>query len=146
AWDSPHNSNLIERMPALFAAPGRENAKAGTSSYVAVVGNGTVFDGTGNGRRMADLQDGVSNTILLIDATEANAVIWTKPDDVQFDAAKLRSAVLGRFGRDGLVLMADGSTRRIGPEVSDENLRRAVLRNDGEQMGEFGTPARTQPS
>lgn len=43
SWDSPHNSKLLERMPALFASPGKPAGKRGETRYVTPVGPGTIF-------------------------------------------------------------------------------------------------------
>jgi hypothetical protein len=137
-WDSPHNKQFVNQMPAVFEAPGRKNAKPGTTTYVTVVGEQTLFDGTGKGRRIADVRDGTSNTVLAIDTTEQNAVLWTKPDDVPFNLKTVRGAVLGRYGEDGLVLMADGSVRKLTPAVTDDEFRKAMLRSDGEVVADFG--------
>lgn len=140
-WDSPHNKTLISRLPPVYDSPGRDHRDAGTTTYVGIVGDNLLFDGTKNGTKMASITDGTSLTVMLVDAEEARAVIWTKPEDVAFDPQTLRNIILDRFGPDGLVVMADGAVRVIRPTVTDTALERALIRNDGAELGEFGEPA-----
>ena len=37
----------------------------------------------------------MSNTIMAVEADEAHAVIWTKPDDLEFDPQKPRTRIDG---------------------------------------------------
>src|SRR5262245_56694282 len=72
-WDSEHNKKLIEQLPQVYACPSKfENGK---TSYLLVVGPGSVFE-NGQGRKLADIADGTSNTILLVEADDSKAVPW----------------------------------------------------------------------
>lgn len=143
-WDSPHNKALVNRLPRVYDSPGRQNRDPGTTTYVAIVGENLLFDGEKTGVKMADITDGLSNTVMLVDANDAEGVIWTKPEDIPFDPETLRNAIMGRVGidsTDGLVVMADGSVKVLKPEVEDDTLHHALTRNGGEALGEFGERA-----
>jgi prepilin-type processing-associated H-X9-DG protein len=82
-WDSENNKKLIPLMPAVYRNPSSA-AQPGMANYLAVVGKGLAFEGE-RGRKMADFRDGTSNTILLVEAGDSKAAIWTKPDDWEPD-------------------------------------------------------------
>src|SRR5438105_10195864 len=60
-WDSPHNIQLVPRMPVIFG-PYRNKATGDGMSYFRVfVGPGAAFEGT-KGLTRADFSDGTHNT------------------------------------------------------------------------------------
>jgi prepilin-type processing-associated H-X9-DG protein len=107
-WDSPHNRELIPKMPAVFANP--SSWRPGMANYRAVCGKGLAFDGT-TGRKVAEFRDGLSRTITVVE-TEAG-VEWTKPDDWQPDP-KQPLAGLGNAHPGGFnAAFADGHVQFI---------------------------------
>lgn len=139
-WDSPHNKALIPRMPKVFAIPGAK-AEPGKTFYRGFSGKSTLFDPTSkDGKRvgLADIVDGTSNTIGVVEAKEA--VIWTKPDgELPFDAkldpanAKIIFNLLGGHFAGGFnVLFLDGSVRFIKASVNPNVLRALITRDGGE--------------
>lgn len=111
-WDSPNNKKLIERMPDVY----RSNAarlKPGYTTYLVPVGKGTIFEDP-NGMNYRGLKDGTANTIMVVDAADESAVIWTKPDDWQFDPQHPLRGLLGHYEKGFLANMADGSAMLIG--------------------------------
>ena len=137
-WDSEHNRKLIPMMPKLFQNPSG-TAAPGMANYLAVCGEGLAFEGT-KGRRFADIRDGTSNTILVVEANDDRAAVWTKPDDWQYDAehpmAGLGAAHPGGFS----VAIADGSVRFISKDL-DPKVFHALLTIAGGEVvpdGVFG--------
>src|SRR5262249_20216865 len=82
-WDSEHNKPLIDKMPNVFSDP-RFDLPPGKTVYQAVVGPGTAFDGR-QGLKPAQIIDGTSNTIGVVEVGPEHAVPWTKPVDWEFD-------------------------------------------------------------
>jgi hypothetical protein len=82
-----------------------------------------------------DITDGTSNTILIVDADEPQAVVWTKPDDLNVDGVDVRQALFGSR-KDGFrCAMADGSAHFIPTEfTTTEQLHALLTRNGGEPV------------
>jgi hypothetical protein len=134
-WDSPHNSKLIERMPAVFHSPKIKTGRAGMTTYLAPAGKELVFTGQEDGTSIKDITDGTSNTIMLVDAADEKAIIWTKPDDLTVDLSDPKKDLFGHYRGYFLAGMADGSVRRVPGTISAATLRAAFTRAGGEVLG-----------
>jgi hypothetical protein len=130
-WDSEHNKKLIARMPALYACPGGK-AGAGKTSFLAPVGKTTAFTGEAKVLRMADFTDGTSNTILLVEASDEHAVIWTKPDDFPYDPKMPAKGLGGHYEGGFLAAFADGSVHHLRDTIAKEKLNALFTRAGGE--------------
>ena len=122
-WDSEHNKQLITKMPKVFANPTNPKLAAdGKTTYLAPVHPRAIFTGDVQGSRFADITDGTSNTILLVDVDDADAVIWTRPDDLKLDPKNPAKSLSARFGDKYLFLFADGSVQSISKKIDKEML------------------------
>ncbi len=130
-WDSEHNKPLIAKMPTIFAAPGSKAAAEHKTVYLTVRAADTMFP-AGKALRMADITDGLSNTIMLVEASDDRAVIWTKPDDYNVDYAKPMAGLVGLRDHSFLIGMADGSVRALSDKVKPANLKAMFTRAGGE--------------
>lgn len=130
-WDSEHNKKLIERMPDVFKSSGGE-AGSGKTRYMTIRGKDTVFPG-GEGVRIAQITDGSSNTMMIVEAG-GKSVIWTKPDDFEYDPENPMDGLIG-IRRDGFnAAFCDGSCRFLSAGLAKEMLLRLFTRNDGETV------------
>ncbi len=122
-WDSDHNKNLIARMPKTYTCPSRPNPEPGTTNYRIFTGKGTAFDQP-EGTKLADITDGLSNTLGLVEAKEA--VIWTKPEGLPFTgdgAAALNLAGSSHAGGSTRCSSMDRfvTSRSRSPQTSSSN-------------------------
>src|SRR5262245_43043471 len=133
-WDSPHNIQLLPRMPVIYAPPGRKKNKAPPSHTFChvFVGEGTAFEGPGGMRIADDFPDGTSNTILVIEGGQP--VPWTKPQETPYPADEPLPQLATVFKDSFRVALADGSMRPIATQVSEKTLRAAITRNGGETV------------
>jgi len=131
-WDSEHNKKLISRMPDLLKSPGGKTPP-GTTRYLTVRGEDTIFPGKEE-TRMAHIRDGTSNTIMLVEAAEDAAVVWTKPDDLEYDAKNPLRGLVGSHGDGFLAAFADGSVRWISSRIDAQTLKRLMTKSDGEPI------------
>ncbi len=136
-WDSAHNKKLIAKMPAVFRAPGSKAAE-GKTTYLLPVGKGAAFESaTTKLRYPASITDGTSNTILLVDAADDQAVTWTKPDDLKYDAKNPLKGLAVRNDKEFVAGLADGAVHAISKSTSADNLR-AVFTPAAGDVPNFG--------
>ncbi len=131
-WDSPHNLKLIDQMPQVYASlshplePGKTMIRVPYSNVTDAQSQkrSAVFIAGTLGPRLSSVTDGTSNTIGIIEVNPDAAVIWTKPDEWEFDPDDpLRD--LGRAHPNRiLVSFCDGAVRAIDPATSREEIKR----------------------
>ncbi len=130
-WDSPHNKALINEMPPVFACPSRVN-QPGMTTYRGFLGKGAFFE-EGQATGIANITDGTSNTIMVVEATEA--VPWTKPDsDLPFDPAARPSLYGAGSPHPGgfNALFCDGSVRFIKNSIAVQVFKFLITKAGGE--------------
>ncbi len=124
-WDSPTNKALIKQMPKFFGS----NPEGKTSIHV-FTGEGAPFQ-MDKGITFSEITDGMSNTVLAIEAGPDTAEIWTKPGGLNFDPSDPLKC-LGAI-KEFQVLLFDGSVRRV-KNIDAENFSRAVQISDGKPV------------
>jgi hypothetical protein len=136
-WDSEHNRQLIAQMPEIYKAPGSK-AGAGKTNYLGVVGEDGVFSPpqrTGKfppGIGMRNITDGTSNTVMVVEASDDAAVIWTKPDDFEPNAEQALKVLIGLRKGGFLAGFCDGSVRFISESIDPQILKAVFTRSGGE--------------
>jgi hypothetical protein len=136
-WDSPHNKKLLESMPNVYAPVGVKPKEPHATFYQVFTGPGTGMESQrvpgalfgARGPSLPRFLDGTANTLLVVEAGEA--VPWTKPDDLPYDAKKPPPKLGGMF-KDGFhAAFGDGSVRFFR-QVDEATLRALITRNGGE--------------
>ena len=133
AWDSPQNMALSQSVLKVFQDPSNGKRKVtGETDYLFVTGTNTIFDPTFQGpMNMAQISDGTSNTIMVIEQ-EGTGINWAEPRD--FDVSSGAMLPAGNHPGVNLVLFADGSVRTISKNVNPQQIQAATTRNGGEPM------------
>ena len=132
-WDSEHNKKLIAKMPNIYQSPHDSNNE-GKTCYLVPVGKGTMFEKT-TGVKPAEITDGESNTIMLVEVAPEKSVVWTKPEDLDYDPEKpLRGfgSLDHGFFNAGFV---DVSVRRIHSAMDPDFLKAMFTQAGGEKIG-----------
>lgn len=126
-WDSDNNKKLIPLMPRIYQDPRQPPGEPGQTYYKVFVGKTGGFDWI-KGRSFAGITDGTSNTIMV--AGGGDPVIWSKPDDFEFDYDKPLPDIRKPFPVL-IVAMFDGSVRVIAPNVPEKTLKDMINPADG---------------
>jgi hypothetical protein len=129
-WDSTHNKKLLQKMPAVFKAPGIKTKEPHTTYYQVPVGKGAMFDGETQ-VTLANVTDGLSNTMLAVEG--GKPVPWTKPQDLTYDPDKALPKFGGVFSDGFNVLLADGAVLFVRKNTAEKNIRAAITRAGGEK-------------
>jgi len=134
-WDSAKNRPASNTMIKAFITPfsGPEAPEVNTP-YRVFYGGGALFEADGTPVDIKRVSDGLSNTILMVHATEQ--VPWAAPREFPYSA----NAPLPKLGHPALpggfnVGMADGSVRFVSDKVSERTLRGAITKADGLVLG-----------
>jgi hypothetical protein len=131
-WDSPHNKPLIAKLPAVFSPRSVTLRAEGKTTLLVPVGKQTIF-GPPEGVAFRDITDGTVSTIMIVNADDADAAVWTKPDDLKVDGVDAKQAVFGTRKEPVFCVFADGSARRLDPEkITSQMVHEMLTRNGGE--------------
>lgn len=134
-WDSSHNRSLIDKLPGTYMDLGPKadqlNREGKTTCQVPV-GPQTVFY-KNEGTKFAEITDGTSNTILVIEVDPKRAVEWTKPEDWDVDMKQIRKG-LERPDRSAFTAaFGDGHVELIDLSKIDDAKLRALLTRAGRE-------------
>lgn len=144
-WNSEHNRKLIPQMPKIYRSP-RSNAGPGKTVYLANAAEDGFFvppdeeqrkETQPQGTELADIRDGTSNTIMLVEANHAGAVTWTKPGDFEMNAKNPFRGLQSRRRGTFLAVLGDGSVRAISTKIDVKMLKALFTRDGAEWIGSF---------
>lgn len=134
-WDSPHNRKLHGmRAPNFFCPSDPASAENGFTSFVAVVGPRTLFPGGGQVRRLADVRNDSTMTVMLVESAN-RSIHWMEPrdlawEDMSFVVNDRSRPSISSLHRAPQVLHADGSVTYLPPATPPEVVK-APLMIDG---------------
>lgn len=94
-------------------------------------GTDTTFEAGKKLRIPASFPDGTSNTIAIVEA--GNLVVWSKPEDVKFDATKPLPSLGRQFDGDFHLVCMDGATyKAVGKSVNADEFKKMITKADGQ--------------
>ncbi len=131
-WDSEHNKQFLKSMPSTFMSPS-SSAGPGMTNYLTIRGKDTAFPGA-KATSAAQIRDGMSHTIMLVEASDAKAVPWTKPDDFEYDEENPAAGLTGVRHGGFIALFCDGSSHFISQYVDADILKLLFTANDGQPV------------
>jgi hypothetical protein len=131
-WDSEHNKKLIVKMPAVYRGFNKKLSVEGKTPWVVPVGKSTMFPPGGSGIKLSDVTNGLSNTIMVMEADDDHSVVWTKPEDLEIDVKEPTKGLANSKERGVcLFLHGDGSVRVLFLDRIDKDSMNALFTKDG---------------
>ncbi|MGL6074283.1 MAG: DUF1559 domain-containing protein [Fimbriiglobus sp.] len=134
-WDSEHNIKLSQIAIKTYMDPRMPQTPANMTYYKGFRGKRAVFTNL-RGTKLQEIPDGTSNTIMVVAAGEP--VVWSKPDDFEFDADKDPPDISKPF-EQVLALFGDGSIRLLdmAKVKKGDTLKRLIMTDDGKEAPDF---------
>ncbi|MBN2579458.1 MAG: DUF1559 domain-containing protein [Pirellulales bacterium] len=134
-WDSDHNKQLIARMPRVYQNP-NGSVGEGKTHYLTVRGLNTIFPGKEK-IKVTGVTDGLSKTVMTVEVPAEKAVIWTKPDDFEYNEQNPLKGLTG--WRPGIFLagFADGAVQAITNSIDPTVLKALFTRNGREETSGY---------
>ena len=129
-WDSPHNTTLIAKMPAIYRGSSAPNESTNSSFYV-FTGPAAVFDGKAK-PRIEDVRDGASKTVMVVEAKRDTP--WTKPEDIPFSADQPVPVLKGHHQGGNIVTFCDGAAMFITHDSQKALLKQLITSRGGEKV------------
>jgi hypothetical protein len=143
-WDGPHNRALAAQMPRVYKCPSEAGIGDSHTSYAMLVGPHAISDGP-KGRRPGEIRDGLSNTIMVVEATNAG-INWMEPRDV--DAENVRfggpleyveqhgntSEISSCHPGGADVVLCDASVQFLSNSLDPKTLKALTTVDGGEQV------------
>jgi prepilin-type processing-associated H-X9-DG protein len=139
-WDSPSNRTLGSAMPPTYRCPSEAGAGSMETNYVMIVGKGTAGGLPNEAVSFADITDGTSNTILIVEVT-GSGIHWMEPRDLSLeDIARgindgSGKCISSNHPGGANIALCDGSVRFLSQTIDPVVLRSLILRSDGAVMG-----------
>ena len=135
-WDSEHNRKLISRMPDVYRAPAAGDLGEVKTVFLVPVGEVTMFPPT-RAAKYADVVDGLSNTVMIVEAADEAAVTWTRPDDLEIDPEKPVAGLFGEKEEGVFAVSGDGAVRFIPKSIDPAKLRALFTRAGKDIVDDF---------
>ncbi len=142
-WDAVENRDCLVEMPPEFRCPADTTLAQDETSYLAIVGDRTVINKSGETVRSGSgtfvLTDQPTETMVVVEAVNCG-VVWLEPRDIP--VSTLRAGLNGSnaVGPASLhpqgvsTLMADGSVFRLPEETTPEELKGMATIDGDEYM------------
>ena len=128
-WDSVHNRQLLKYLPPVYRIPGVE-PEPGRTAVVGLAGSETMFPPS-RLLRDEDCLDHPASVVLAVVAAKDHAVAWTQPADLPVDREARFAEDLDWRDDATLVLLCDGSLRRMQRTTSVRDWLKAADRDNG---------------
>jgi prepilin-type processing-associated H-X9-DG protein len=138
-WNGPNNGRLLGSTSMVYRCPDDGVSMMLETSYVMIVGKGTLGGLPNEEVRIADILDGMSDRIMVIEVG-STGIPWMEPRDITVEEAVtfVTDPAASQFQQvhpGGVnVLFADGSVRCLPNSIDPQMLRAMLTVDDGQAV------------
>lgn len=129
-WDDPINQRANDVVIRAYSCPSTRGANRTLTCYQTISDPASVFPGSTQ-TRIGGITDGTSNTLMVVESAEVDAVPWMKPQDLPFANFLNPTSVTHHTGGANVAL-CDGSIQFISKTINPANLRSMMTRAGGD--------------
>lgn len=130
-WDMEPNQSLLKFIPDEYVSPERFDAK---TNFLLPAHRVFAF-GAATAPRLADIEDGPENTILLAEFNDKMAVEWTSPEDyTPANFSTIRKDLSSNRGEGSFAIWANGWPFMISKSVTQDQLVQAMTHASGDRL------------
>lgn len=148
-WDSPANMRLLELIPDCYVSPERFDTN---TNYLGISGRNYLFNGEPVVLRK--IEDGLDNTLAVVEVNDSASVPWTCPEDFVYEQGALAERLGGLRPGGSYALWANGWLTLLREGISEELVQKAFTYESGDgivapdihQPVRFSKVAASQPS
>jgi hypothetical protein len=137
-WDAPENAEARNFEISHFSCPSSTHDDERFTTYLAVVGPEFLFHGS-TPRSYADVKDGTSNTIAIIEVSPDKAVHWMSPEDAdeRLIFANPEENLTTPHPDTFFAGFLDGHAEAVQPHIDPNDLRAMLTIAGGEKLDEW---------
>jgi hypothetical protein len=133
-WDSPHNKELLKRIPDCFVSPDRFDEK---TNYVALVLPNAIF-GVEKSAGRGDIIDSFGSVLTMIEFDDEVAQPWTSTKDYEPSKGNLIAERMGHLRGDGTIAIWGSGMLTYLPKKIDPYLLLSAVRINDEDSFKAG--------
>jgi hypothetical protein len=141
-WDGPNNRTLHKEVVIPYSCPSHGRVTDPETTYLAVVGRGTIWPGANAYMRYSDIADGSSDTLIVVESIDSG-IHWMEPRDLDF--ATMPLTINGPTGPGMssdhpnvvIALFADGRTQALVKDTPPSIIRALLTIGGGESVGDY---------
>lgn len=121
-WDHPKNAKLVPEIPNIYQDPGRRDTKAKHFTNILAVVFGSSVMTRSKARRPSDIEDGIDNTIMIVEANDTEAIPWTMPKEFEVDNPAGNVARMESKRADGTFVLWGGGLVSLIPKGTPDGI------------------------
>jgi prepilin-type processing-associated H-X9-DG protein len=134
-WNDAANEKAFKTRLAVFSCPSTV-CPANFTTYMGIAAKNGLFR-PGEPRRITDISDGTSNTLMVMEVAPESAIHWMSPVDADEQMVLNFGQKKGVHTGGTHVAMADGSVRFISQNIAVDQLRSLITVSGNDSVGDF---------
>lgn len=135
-WDDPANKVAFDSGIPCYACPSTSGSMTQTV-YMAVAVPGGCFKPT-EPRKLSEITDDRSSTVMVVEVDEKKAVHWMSPtDSIDFNTLKPEAGARLQHPRGFQAVFVDGTVHFLSVDLKPETLRALIMIDGKDVVGDY---------